>query len=372
MSRTKFDNITRSALWSSYNNICFYCTRPLDWEDLHIEHIIPEYFSENENEFNKLKIEYNLNQKFSINDLVNLVPTHSKCNQRKSNTLFPKETILYYFGLTTNKKSKIESEIEKIKKRKNRGQIISKLQSALSTNLISQKELKKILIQAEENNWNIKELKLPFGIEFLDEIYDTFYFNTDYTELANKQLVISSDNYLELSNDDDLKMNVSTLNEWKDATKQGFYPLTTYAIKLSSHFTFLDELISILEIAKMPKVSFISEPWFNIENLDILSPNILHDFENQLEEYSNKDYSVGDLVKKGIVKVNKSNPYQLSLEFNGMETSFIEQFRADFNNDGIEDIFIRGWTRAIGGTLGYGFTTIFTKYSEKHLIEEIK
>lgn len=372
MSKTKFDNITRSALWSSYNNICFYCNRPLDWEDLHIEHIIPEYFAESESEFRKLKLEYNLNQEFSINDLVNLVPTHSKCNLRKSNTLFPKTTILYYFGLTISKKNRIESEIEKIKKRKNRGLIISKLQSALSTNLISKKELKNILIQAEQNNWNIKKLKLPLEIKFLDEIYDTFYFNKDYSELKDKQLIIPADNYLELLNDENVKVSVFTLNEWKDAIKKGFYPSNNYHIKLSSIFTFLDELISILKIAKMPKVSFISEPWLNIENLDILSPNILHDFENQLEEYAKKEYSIGDLVRKGIVIAHQSNPYEISLEFNGMQTFFTEQFRADFNNDGIEDIFIRGWTSAIGGTLGYGFTTIFTKYSEKHLIEEIK
>src|SRR5690606_21973550 len=125
------------------------------------------------------------------------------------------------------------------------------------------KEIKEISIQAERINWDSKKLKLPFGIEFLDKIYDTFYFNTDYAELENKQLVITTDNYLELSNDNNIKINVSTLIEWKNAIKEGFYPLTTYAIKLSSHFTFLDDLISSLKISKMPKVSFISEPWLN-------------------------------------------------------------------------------------------------------------
>jgi hypothetical protein len=55
-----------------------------------------------------------------------------------------------------------------------------------------------------------------------------------------------------------------------------------------------------------------------------------------------------------------------------METSLIEQFRADFNNDGIEDMFVKGWVRAVGGTFGQGFTKILTRYSNKHLIEEIK
>jgi hypothetical protein len=55
-----------------------------------------------------------------------------------------------------------------------------------------------------------------------------------------------------------------------------------------------------------------------------------------------------------------------------METCLTEQFRADFNNDGIEDMFVDGWIRAIRGTLGGGFTSILTRYSENHLIEEVK
>uniref|UniRef100_UPI0026EFF170 hypothetical protein n=1 Tax=Flavobacterium alvei TaxID=2080416 RepID=UPI0026EFF170 len=154
------------------------------------------------------------------------------------------------------------------------------------------------------------------------------------------------------------------------ALNDGFYPLTTYAIKSSSTFTFFEGLIEALEKAKMPKVSFISDPWLEIDMLDYLSPNILMDEEGELLEYIENKLSIGDLVRKGIVKINDSYIYKISLEFGGFETSLIEQFRADFNDDGIEDIFVRGWTRATMGTMGFGFTTILTKLSEKHLIEK--
>ncbi len=78
---------------------------------------------------------------------------------------------------------------------------------------------------------------------------------------------------------------------------------------------------------------------------------------------------MSELIRLGIVKQNTSQNFKISLEFKGIETSFSEEFRADFNNDGIEDIFIRGWVRAIDGSLGFGFTSILTKLSEKHLIE---
>jgi len=47
-------------------------------------------------------------------------------------------------------------------------------------------------------------------------------------------------------------------------------------------------------------------------------------------------------------------------------------FLVDFNKDGIEDIFVKGWVRSIGGTLGFGTTRILTRYSNSHLIEQTK
>lgn len=373
MSHTKFDNIIRSALWTSYNNICFYCNRPLDWDDLHIDHLIPESIAKNKVNFNSLKIEFDLDKYFDVNAFYNLVPTHGKCNLRKNDELFAKQTILFYLGLTQKSLAKITQEIDKLKKRKNRGQLLSKVQSALATNLIDIKELQRIVEQAQQNNWNIKEIKLPSGIEFLDEIYDSFYLNMDTSLLLEKKLLVGGVyDHLELIDDNNKPIKVSTLKEWKQAIRKGFYPSTTAAIKMASAFTFLDELIDALQKAKMPKTSFISEPWIEISNLDLLSPTILHDFEGKLHEYYQQGFSVGELIRKGVIKVNETSIYKISLEFNGIETSLIEQFRADFNNDVIEDMFVRGWTRAIGGSLGYGFTTILTRYSDKHFIEEIK
>lgn len=373
MSQTKFDTITRSALWTSYNNICFYCNRPLDWDDLHIDHIIPEYFASDTERFEQIKTEYELDIDFDLNSLCNLVPTHGKCNLRKNDEVFVKPTTLYYLGLTRRNITKIGIEIQKLKTRKNKGQIISKLQSALATNLIDTKELQDILLKVKQDNWIETEIKLPIGVKFIDEVYDIFYLKSDYSILYDKKVLIGSANdYINLVNDKSKIINISTLREWQNAKEAGFFPMTTVDIKMSDNFSFFEEFIEVMYKAKMPKFSFVSEPWIEIDMLDYLSPNILHDFNGRLSNYAAEGVSVGDLVRQGIIIKNENGIFKISLEFEGMETSLIEQFRADFNNDGIEDIFVRGWARAVGGTLGYGFTTILTRYSDNHLIEEIK
>ena len=73
MSQTVFDNITRSSIWTTYNCICFYCNRPLDWDDLHIDHIIPECYDKNLKQLEKIKINYELSEKFDLNSMNNLV-----------------------------------------------------------------------------------------------------------------------------------------------------------------------------------------------------------------------------------------------------------------------------------------------------------
>ena len=190
MSLTKFDNIIRSALWTSYNYNCFYCTKPLDWDDLQIDHIIPESLTTNPGRLCKIISEYELDNDFSINALCNLVSSHSKCNQRKGDELFNKQTTLFYLGLTNKSIDKIEIEITKLKNRRNKGQILSKLQSALASNLIDPNELEKILKNAKIQNWNLAKIKLPMGVQFLDEVYDSFYLNTDCSLLYDRKLLV--------------------------------------------------------------------------------------------------------------------------------------------------------------------------------------
>jgi hypothetical protein len=323
--------------------------------------------------FKKVRTEYELGENFEINNLCNLVPTHGKCNRRKSDELFSKQATLFYLALTNKTKTKIENEIKKLRKRKNKGQIISKLQSALAANLIETKELQEVLKKAQENDWSNTKIKLPLGVQFVDEVYDLFYLNTDISILYDKKMLVGSeDDWLELSNDKNEILKVSTLREWQHARRKGYYPLTNYAIKLASSFTFLEEFFAALGKAKMPRVSFVSEPWIEIDNLDYLSPNILYDPDGGLVQYTEKGLSVGDLVRQKITSKNSSSPYKISLEFRGMEISLIEQFRADFNNDGIEDIFVRGWMRAVGGTMGFGFTSTLTRFSNKHLVDKAK
>ncbi|KUJ55306.1 HNH endonuclease [Chryseobacterium aquaticum] len=368
MSKTSFDTPTRAGIWSAHGTKCFYCNTDIDFKDLNIDHIIPQSISDHK--LKELILEYGLNESFTINSFENLVPTHRICNQRKTDSVFNKSSVLYYLDLNTKKVEFVKAEINKLKRKKYFNQLHSKIASALEQDYINIDELTKIINEKRNIDWVEKEIKLPIAIHFDDASLDTFYFDKNFDYLYDKKIIFGGIyESISLKNDFDEDINISTLREWMEATKQGFYPLTTSDIKLSENVDFLGNLLNTIENAKLPKVSFLNEPWISIDNLDYLSPKILFDPEGILTTNIQNGESMGDLYRKKLINLIETDLFDISIEFDGFETSISEQFRADLNDDGIEDILVKTWYRAISGSLGFGTTLILTKKSIKSLIE---
>jgi len=369
MSTTLFDDVFRTALWNAYNYRCFYCQQPLEWSSYQIDHLLPEWLNDNPEKLGETIKDYGLDKEFHINVPYNFVPAHIQCNNRKSGQIFEKETRLYYIQLSKAKQDVLNKEIKSFENKKRKGVIFSRVQAALATGLIDTEEMAKIIQTARENEWLSSSIEISGEINCIDGIIKTFYRNEDYSWLQNKPI---PSNQITLINDKGEERSLLTLKEFNQALNDGFYPNTNVDLKGASGFTFLESLLKALEGATMPKISFIDEPRLTLQDFNYLSPSILLDTQDLLKEYIEKGHSVQDLIDQGIVKVDAADPYEISLEFDQFMVSFREQFRADFNGDGIEDIFVQAWTNAVGGTLGFGSTMILTRYSNKHLIEPAK
>lgn len=369
MSTTVFDDVFRAALWKVYKNRCFYCSQPLDWISYQIDHIIPEWLENDQKQLAKIITEFDLSSDFHLNISYNLVPAHIQCNNRKRGTIFEKEVTLFYLQLSKERQKALSIEIEALRNKKNKGTIFAKVQAALASGLISQQEMAELLTTAKKNQWSSKSVELPNEIDYIEGVIQTFYLNGNYEWLANKEI---PSNQIDMINDEGGKQSPKTLKEFNQAIAHGYYPKTNADIKNASGFTFLESFLAALFNASIPKISFIDEPRITLQDLQYLSPSILMDMEDKLKPYIEKDYSVQDLIAEGLVKVIDPFQYEVSLQYDNFVVSLREHFRADFNNDGIEDIFVQTWTNAVEGSLGFGDTIILTRYSNKHLIELAK
>lgn len=369
MSITTFDDVFRAALWQVYKNRCFYCTEPLDWSSYQIDHIVPEWLKDDPEKLAELIQEFGLDSDFDLNVSYNLVPAHIQCNNRKSGKIFEKSTTLYFVQLSKEKQKVLSKEIESIRNKKNKGTIFAKVQAALANGLISHNEMAQLLKTAKENQWSAKSVELPHEIDYIEGVIQTFYLNGDYYWLANKAI---PDNEIDMINDKGDQQSPKSLKEFNKAIEDGYYPKTNADIRNASGFTFLASFLKALTKAAISQISFVEEPRITLLNLECLSPTLLMDMEDNLKPYIEKGCSVQDLIDEGLVKVKDPFQYEVCLEYDNFEVSLREHFRADFNNDGIEDIFVQTWTNAVGGSLGFGDTIILTRYSNKHLLELAK
>jgi len=77
--------IFRASIWRAHNRKCLYCGDLISrLENMEVDHIIPQKYKNQPEEFEKIKEEYELQGDFDINAYYNRAPSHKGCNVKKS------------------------------------------------------------------------------------------------------------------------------------------------------------------------------------------------------------------------------------------------------------------------------------------------
>ncbi|RAS76661.1 HNH endonuclease [Priestia endophytica] len=105
----------RYALWQAYKRKCAICGEPIEYTNLHVDHILAESLEKNSEELNKVLKRYKLTNNFDINSLYNLRPACSYCNIQKSNHESPEEITYRLLRKAKNKIKDIERGIKQFK-----------------------------------------------------------------------------------------------------------------------------------------------------------------------------------------------------------------------------------------------------------------
>ena len=171
------------------------------------------------------------------------------------------------------------------------------------------------------------------------------------------------------------KLRVYTCREYDSAMESGYYADTGFDVKMSVWFKFQCGLLNALETAEIPQESFISDPRVGVINLELLRFAIFpYSLADNLDWEEAKDMKTTyqEMVGAGELKVQRAEKNVLQIEDDGMWQGLEEVVRADFNNDGIEDILVFEYHRAIGGTLGFGGIIVLTRKSIDGKLEEVR
>lgn len=139
------------------------------------------------------------------------------------------------------------------------------------------------------------------------------------------------------------EIEVRTCREYDTGLNLGYSPANNMERKLASFFKYPCALLNALEIASVAEESFITDAEVGIANLELLPFSVFpyigesksrQEFAKDLQTTYQQKLETGELV------VREKSEHVLKIEYNGMVQSLQEIVRADFNNDGLEDVLV--------------------------------
>lgn len=101
----------RFAMWDVHERQCCYCTQPIRYGDMQIDHIVPEAVINSRREWAKIRSSLGLPETFDGQGLENFLPACGPCNRFKGGTAFDGISSLLPLRRAKTAKRKIERRL---------------------------------------------------------------------------------------------------------------------------------------------------------------------------------------------------------------------------------------------------------------------
>jgi hypothetical protein len=141
--KRKFDILERYAIWKFNEERCWLCTEPLLFKEVTIDHFFPENLLLDKPLRDTVLGEYGLNDElFQINGFENWLPSHHKCNEKKSTEppkFIPGNVIV--ISKLIQKSEKVKKTVLKLKKTSQNSKVFARLLYALENQKITTEDL---------------------------------------------------------------------------------------------------------------------------------------------------------------------------------------------------------------------------------------
>jgi hypothetical protein len=360
MSSQRIGLDLRHAIWLTHNRRCVYCTEPLSFAEVDVDHVIPETLATTP-ELHKVLARLNLPADFDLQSVLNFVPAHRRCNLAKTSDVFNEANARFFLHQAEMAAPNVQKLVSSKKKRDSRDSILSSVGEAIRSGLILPMDL--------QESQPPDELRLTKPLSFADapdELVETI--SPEEVEAYLDRPVLIGGNPVFAANFGDergVRMTVRTCREYRAALAARFYAKTTYDIKSEAFLKTANSILSAADSVRIPLISFIRQPYRGVADLDLLPASALPCVSPEDEEAvaQMKGLSLGDLLGRGEIKILRMSSSDLSLEWN-WGLMLREICRADFDGDGVEDILCECYCWATEGTLGFGWTSILSRTSD--------
>jgi hypothetical protein len=115
MKRYRFTVAERYAVFAAHGTRkgtkCWLCDKPVNFAEMAVDHILPQYLLENKAKLTKTLCRLGLPLDFDLNSFENWAPAHDVCNRRKHNHIFRPTPIIQVRIDSSRKKAAKAREI---------------------------------------------------------------------------------------------------------------------------------------------------------------------------------------------------------------------------------------------------------------------
>jgi hypothetical protein len=379
MAEQRFNYFERRAIWEAHGRRCAYCSEPLSFGQLEIDHILPESLIRDAERWSRIRKEQDLPIEFNLRGYENLEPSCRVCNARKLAQPFPPGRTAIELGVARRAKSRIEDLIARFRTEDRKDKLRFAIAGALETGQLSEREIANV-ISATGVNADVLRLSTTlqlFGDEPVGEIS-----RATYERYLDVRLPLPSEMQkgLRLVTDNNEVAQVLTLREYQEAAENGFHALSNLEIQLAyRYFERPLAVLHILRTAKPAERSFMDEPRVGLSDISLVPATLLFvtedmtsdpNFAGQRTDLRGK--SIQNLVSSAQARITEVASDVLGIEYDGNRTFVFEILRADVNGDGIQDMLIHWGASVVGATFRAASTIILTRRSEEEMFSTLE
>lgn len=165
MRKYRFSTEQRFALWRVYGRKCFYCGQPILFQEITVDHVLPEHLLDKPEELLKIRMDYGLGSDFSINDYCNWVPSHAHCNREKGTAIYQRTPALIKVLETVKRKAqRAKAEEERIISNLKKGDLLGRLGIALEKGIVAKDEVSRVLHRISARREFYEPIVITFGL----------------------------------------------------------------------------------------------------------------------------------------------------------------------------------------------------------------
>jgi hypothetical protein len=276
---------------------------------------------------------------FSIASRGNFLPAHRICNSKKRDRVFNEANVRFFLEIADQKLRSIEDLIPKLEFEASRDMLLALVRSALQS---GNADLGDILDAASKTDNFPLNATVDFESGSWEVVADSEKTNRLFDEPVDLH-VQGKERGVRFTDGKGSEKSISTCREYKAAIAAGYYPSDNTNLKVSFVLATTSAILEAASRARLAPLSYIRSPRYGIASLRLLPAALAPTKRLDRSDIVSQSgcTTIQELVEAGSISAKILSDTKVEIECQDHGVSLTELMRADFDDDGVEEILIK-------------------------------